>query len=91
VSQGFLSFDDLSVIEPDELAEMGSLTAEQCDEIVAYAERESERLEGEQRQRRAMEREQAALAAQQAEPAGDVATLTETTAPAPAEPTPEAN
>ncbi|MBI1345443.1 transcription termination factor NusA [bacterium] len=58
VSQGFLSFDDLSVIEPDELAEMGELTAEQCDEIVAYAERESERLEQEQRHRRAQERDQ---------------------------------
>ena len=53
VSQGFLSFDDLSIIEPDELAEMGELTAEQCDEIVAFAEHESERLEAEQRQRRA--------------------------------------
>ncbi len=58
VSQGFLSFDDLSVIEPDQLAELGGLTAEQCDEIVAYAEKESERLEAEERQRRAAEREQ---------------------------------
>lgn len=60
VSQGFLSFDDLSIIEPDELAEMGELTAEQCDEIVAHAERESERLEAEQRQRRAHDKELAA-------------------------------
>jgi N utilization substance protein A len=63
VSQGFLSFDDLSVIEPDQLAEMGGLTQEQCDVIVAHAERESERLEAEQRQRRALEKEQAAAAA----------------------------
>jgi transcription termination/antitermination protein NusA len=97
VSQGFLSFDDLSVIEPDELAEMGSLTTEQCDEIVAYAERESERLEGEQRQRRAMEREQAAAAAQAAqlaESSAEVATLTEEApeeaAAASSEPAPEA-
>lgn len=60
VSQGFLSFDDLSVIEPDELAEMGELTSEQCDEIVAHAEKESERLEHEQRQRRAHDKEMAA-------------------------------
>ncbi len=60
VSQGFLSFDDLSVIEPDELAEMGELTAAQCDEIVEYAEKESERLEVEQRQRRAQDKEIAA-------------------------------
>ncbi len=58
VSQGFLSFDDLSIIEPDQLAELGGLTAEQCDEIVAHAERESERLEHEERQRRSRERDQ---------------------------------
>jgi N utilization substance protein A len=62
VSQGFLSFDDLSVIEPDQLAELGSLSQEQTDEIVAYAERESERLEDEERKRRAAEREQQQLA-----------------------------
>ncbi|MFO0919523.1 MAG: transcription termination factor NusA [Planctomycetaceae bacterium] len=60
VSQGFLSFDDLSVIEPDQLAELGDLTPEQCDVIVAYAEKESERLEAEERQRKAAEREQQA-------------------------------
>lgn len=58
VAQGFLSFDDLSVIEPDQLAEMGGLTEEQCDIIVAHAEHESERLEVEQRQRRAQEKQQ---------------------------------
>ena len=63
VAQGFLSFDDLSVIEPDQLAELGGLTAEQCDVIVAYAERESVRLEAEQRLRRVTERAQSMLAA----------------------------
>ncbi len=58
VAQGFLSFDDLSVIEPDQLADMGSLTEEQCDSIVAFAEHESVRMEAEQRQRRATERTQ---------------------------------
>lgn len=58
VAQGFLSFDDLSVIEPDQLAEMGGLTEEQCDMIVEHAEKESERLEQEQRQRRAQEKSQ---------------------------------
>lgn len=58
VAQGFLSFDDLSVIEPDQLAEMGGLTEEQCSSIVDFAERESVRLEAEQRQRRATERTQ---------------------------------
>jgi N utilization substance protein A len=56
VAQGFLSFDDLSVIEPDQLAEMGGLTEEQCDVVVEHAERESERLEQEQRQRRVQDK-----------------------------------
>lgn len=38
VEQGYLSFDDLSVIEPDVLMEMSGLTAEQIDEIVEQAE-----------------------------------------------------
>ena len=61
VAQGFLSFDDLSVIEPDQLAEMGGLTEEQCDIIVAHAESEGERLEQEQRMRKAQEKNQAVI------------------------------
>ncbi len=38
VEQGYLSYDDLSVIEPDALMEMGSLTAEEVDRIVEQAE-----------------------------------------------------
>ncbi len=38
VEQGYLSFDDLSVIEPDALMEMGNLTAEEVDQIVEQAE-----------------------------------------------------
>lgn len=53
VTQGFFSFYDLSVIEPDQLAELGGLTAEQCDAIVEHADRESERQEEEEAQRRA--------------------------------------
>jgi len=74
VSQGYLSFDDLSVIEPDQLAEMGNLTPEECDQIVAYAERESERLEAEQRQRRAQEKEQQAAAIAPPADRGDTGT-----------------
>ncbi len=47
VSQGFFSFYDLSVIEPDQLQEMGSLTPEQCEEIVAFADVESVKQEEE--------------------------------------------
>jgi N utilization substance protein A len=38
VEQGYLSYDDLSVIEPDAFMEMGGLTAEQVDHIVEQAE-----------------------------------------------------
>ncbi|MCA9042075.1 MAG: transcription termination factor NusA, partial [Planctomycetaceae bacterium] len=44
VAQGFFTFDDLSIIEPDQLAEMGGLTEQQCDEIIDFADIESERL-----------------------------------------------
>jgi transcription termination/antitermination protein NusA len=39
VGEGFLSYDDLSVIEPDDLMEMGGLSAEAVDQIVAESER----------------------------------------------------
>ena len=58
VSQGFFSFEDLSVIEPDQLLELSGLTQEQCDEIVAYADVESEREEKEQEERRKLQQAQ---------------------------------
>lgn len=45
VAQGFFSYDDLSIIEPDQLGELGGLTPEQCDSIVAVADDEALRLE----------------------------------------------
>jgi N utilization substance protein A len=45
VGEGFLSYDDLSVIEPSDLQEMGTLTLEQVDHIVAQAERRAEEAE----------------------------------------------
>lgn len=49
VSQGFFTFDDLSVIEPDQLAEISGLSEEDCDKIIDYADRESQRLEVEEK------------------------------------------
>jgi N utilization substance protein A len=61
VEQGYLSFDDLSVIEPDVLMEMSGLTAEQIDEIVEQAEGRAadaeEAAAEERRQRRDRERQ----------------------------------
>ena len=45
VGEGFLSYDDLSVIEPDDLMEMGGLTAEAVDAIVLEAEQRASMAE----------------------------------------------
>ena len=70
VGEGFLSYDDLSVIEPESLMEMGGLTAEQVDRIVRQAEvkaTEAEKAAAEQRrQQREQERLEAAEAAEAA-------------------------
>ncbi len=82
VEQGYLSYDDLSVIEPEDLMEMGGLTAEQVDAIVEQAEvraEEAERLAEQQvqlrRQQAALEKAQAAAAAAAAEQAEAAAAL----------------
>ncbi|WP_417732761.1 transcription termination factor NusA [Rosistilla oblonga] len=66
VEQGYLSYDDLSVIEPETLMQMGELTAEQVDVIVEQAETQAEEAEAaatEERKKRKQEREAAANAA----------------------------
>ncbi len=65
VEQGYLSYDDLSVIEPTALQEMGGLSEEDVDLIVTQAdakalemeeiEKERKRLEKEEKERRANE------------------------------------
>jgi N utilization substance protein A len=58
VGEGFLSYDDLSVIEPDDLMEMGGLSAEQVDGIVAEAERRAQLAEVAAADERRKQREQ---------------------------------
>jgi len=86
VAQGFFTFDDLSVIEPDQLAELGGLTTQQCDAIVAYADVESLRIEKEEkeavkleRERRRLEAIQTQAAQAQAAEAGDDETSSDET------------
>ncbi len=74
VEQGYLSYDDLSVIEPDALMELGGLTEEQVDAIVLQADdkaAENEVAEGERKRLEKAEKErlatEAILAAEQAE------------------------
>jgi N utilization substance protein A len=61
VVQGFFTFDDLSVIEPDQLQEISGLSDEDCEAIVEFADREALRVEQEERQLARLKREQAAL------------------------------
>jgi N utilization substance protein A len=44
VEQGFLSFDDLSIMDPEELAQLEGLDVVKAMEIVEFAELEAERL-----------------------------------------------
>ena len=70
VEQGYLSYDDLSVIEPDALMEMGGLTPEQVDHIVTQAEQKAEEAElaaaEERRRQKEQEQLEKAAAAEQA-------------------------
>src|SRR6185312_3790462 len=66
VEQGYLSYDDLSVIEPDALMEMGSMTEEQVNHIVEQAEalaEQAEKAADEERKRKKAEDAAAAAAA----------------------------
>ena len=58
VGEGFLSYDDLSVIEPDDLMEMGGLSAETVDAIVAEAETRAAQAEAAAADERRKQREQ---------------------------------
>ena len=58
VGEGFLSYDDLSVIEPDDLMEMGDISAEAVDKIVAEAEKRAAMAEVAAADERRKQREQ---------------------------------
>ncbi|MGD0900097.1 MAG: transcription termination factor NusA [Thermoguttaceae bacterium] len=57
VGEGFLTYDDLSIIEPDALTEMGSLTAEQADAIISQAEVKAAEAEKAAQEQRRLQRE----------------------------------
>lgn len=63
VEQGYLSYDDLSVIEPDALMEMGGWTEEEVDAIVTQADTkalEQEHAEEDRKQQEKLDRERKA-------------------------------
>ncbi|MBX3426710.1 MAG: transcription termination factor NusA [Pirellulales bacterium] len=67
VEEGFLSYDDLAVIEPDALMAMGGLTEEQVDLIVEQADSRAEEAEAAAAEARRAKREQDRLDAIEAE------------------------
>jgi transcription termination/antitermination protein NusA len=75
VGEGFLSYDDLSVIEPDALMEMGGLSEEQVQAIVEQAEAKAQEAEQaateERRRQREQQRIDAATAALEAQEAAE--------------------
>jgi len=77
VGEGFLSYDDLSIIEPDALMEMGGLTQEQADVITQAAEVLAQQAEAaaadERRRQREQQRIDAATAASEAQEAAEKA------------------
>lgn len=90
VEQGYLSYDDLSVIEPDAFMEMSGLSAEDVDRIVEVAETKAEEAEEAATEERKVRREkerlekEAAEAAAKAEaekPASEAQESTEEAAP----------
>jgi N utilization substance protein A len=70
VGEGFLSYDDLSVIEPDALMEMGELSEEQSTAIIDQADAKAKEAEQaaalERRRQREQDRIDAATAAAEA-------------------------
>ena len=67
VEEGFLSYDDLSIIEPDALMEMGNLTEEQSSHIIEQAEARAEEAEAQAAEARRQKREQDRIAEATAE------------------------
>ena len=83
VGEGFLSYDDLSIIEPDALMEMGELSEEAAMSIVAQAEDKAKEAEAaaalERRRQREQDRIDAATAAAEAAAAETATPVDETT------------
>ena len=49
IEEGFLSYDDLTFMEPSELAELAGVTEDQAQDIIDFAEESAERVEEETR------------------------------------------
>ena len=81
VGEGYLSYDDLEVIEPEFLMGLGNISEEQVDKIVAQAEIKAEQAEIVAQQEAALRKQQAAIEAAEAEKAAAVAAAQAEAAP----------
>jgi N utilization substance protein A len=63
IEEGFLSYTDLTFLEPSELAELAGVTEEQAQEMIDFAEEAEERVEEETKAAKAAEAEARAQAA----------------------------
>jgi N utilization substance protein A len=57
IEEGFLSYDDLTFLEPSQLAELAGVTEEVAEGFIAYAEEAAKRVEEETKATRAAEAE----------------------------------
>src|SRR5262249_36591934 len=57
IEEGFLSYDDLTYLEPAQLGELAGITEDQAEDMIAFAEEAAERVEEESRAARAAEAE----------------------------------
>jgi transcription termination/antitermination protein NusA len=70
ITDGFMSFVDITFIEPTDLAEMGGVTVEEAEAMIQYAEEAAERIEREPPPEPAVETE-AVQEGEEAPPAGE--------------------
>jgi len=62
IEEGFLSYDDLTFLEPAQMAELAGLSEEQATNLIAFAEAAAERVEQDNRAAKAAEGETGATA-----------------------------
>jgi len=89
VGEGFLSYDDLSVVDPAVLKKMGGLTAEQVDAIVLEAEERASQVEAAAADERRKQREADRIAKATADADAADAVAAEQVAESGAAPAPE--
>lgn len=73
VEEGFLSYDDLTFLEPAQLAELAGISEDEAEDMIAFAEEAAQRVEQESQQasQEAAEEDLASAAPEQGPPAAE--------------------